>query len=121
MLRLNDREEEIMNIIWKLKKAFPKEVMELIQPPPPPYNTALSIIRKLEKDGFVKHHKIGKSHQYYPAISKRAYQRSILKHLLQDYFGGSPEKLLSFFIKEENLSDEELNEILARHKKNKDQ
>ncbi|MEO1517860.1 MAG: BlaI/MecI/CopY family transcriptional regulator [Bacteroidota bacterium] len=121
MIRLNRKEEEIMNIFWKLKKAFPKEIMEKVEPPPPPYNTVLSMIRKLEKDGFIDYHKIGKSHQYYPTISKRTYQKSILTHLLKDYFGGSPEKLLSFFIKEENLSEEEVNEILTKHKKNNKQ
>lgn len=121
MIRLNTKEEEIMNIFWKLKKAFPKEIMIKIAPPVPPYNTVLSMIRKLEKDGFIAHLKIGKSHQYYPTISKRTYQKSILGHLLKGYFGGSPEKLLSFFIKEENLSEEELNEILKKHKKNKNQ
>ena len=120
MIRLNRKEEEMMNIFWKLKKAFPKEVIEIIKPPAPPFNTVLSMIRKLEKDGFIGHRKIGKSHQYYPTISKRAYQKSILGHLLKDYFGGSPEKLLSFFIKEENVSEEELNEILSKHKKHKD-
>ncbi len=118
MIRLNKKEEEIMNIFWKLKKAFPKEIIEKIEPPAPPYNTVLSMIRKLEKDGFIAHYKIGKSHQYYPVITKRAYQKSILKHLLQGYFGGSPEKMLSFFIKEEKLSEEDLNEIVAKHKKN---
>lgn len=117
MIRLNKREEEIMNIFWKLKKAFPKEVIAQIKPPIPPYNTALSIIRKLEKDGFVGHEKKGKSHQYFPLMSKGAYQKSILAHLVKDYFGGSPEKLLSFFIKEEKLSDDQIDEILSQYKK----
>ncbi len=119
MLRLNDREEEIMNIIWRLKKAFPKEILEEIEPPVPPYNTVLSVVRKLEKNGYLSFDKIGKSHRYFAKISKRAYQKSIFGHLLQDYFGGSPEKLLSFFIKEEKISDEELQEIIAKHKKHK--
>ena len=119
MIRLNKKEEEIMNIFWKLKKAFPKEIIELIEPPVPPYNTILSMIRKLEKDGFIDHKKIGKSHHYYPTISKRAYQKSILGHLLESYFGGSPEKLLSFFIREEKISDQDLQEIIDKHKKYK--
>lgn len=117
MIRLNDKEEEIMNIFWKLKKAFPKEVIELLKPPVPPYNTVLSMIRKLEKNGFVDHDKIGKSHRYFPKISKRAYQKSIFGHLLGNYFGGSPEKLLSFFIKEEKMTDEEVREILKKYDK----
>lgn len=119
MIRLNRKEEDIMNIFWKLKKAFPKEIMGKISPPTPPYNTVLSMIRKLEKDGFISHIKIGKTHQYSPTISKRAYQKSIFKHLLHDYFGGSPDKLMSFFIKEENLSEKELNEIVDKFRKEK--
>lgn len=117
MIRLNKREEEIMNILWKLNRAFPKEVIDKISPPIPPYNTVLSMIRKLESNGFIRHEKIGKSHQYYPKITKKKYQKSILKHLLTDYFGGSPTKLVSFFLKEENLSQEELNDILKRFDK----
>lgn len=119
MIRLNKKEEDIMNIFWKLKKAFPKEIMESITPPIPPYNTVLSMIRKLEKDGFISHVKVGKTHQYYPTITKRTYQKSIFKHLLQGYFGGSPEKMLSFFIKEENLSEDELNDIVDQFRKKK--
>ena len=119
MIRLNKKEEDLMNIFWKLKKAFPKEVMNSIEPPVPPYNTVLSMIRKLENDGFITHVKIGKTHQYAPTITKRSYQKSIFKHLLTDYFGGSPEKLLSFFIKEENLSEEELNEIVDQFRTKK--
>ncbi|MGK0390377.1 MAG: BlaI family penicillinase repressor [Maribacter sp.] len=59
---MNDKEEEIMNILWKLKKAFAKEILAKISLPVPPYNTALSMIRKLEKNGFVDHYTIGKSH-----------------------------------------------------------
>ncbi len=119
MIRLNKKEEDIMNIFWKLKKAFPKEIMESITPPIPPYNTVLSMIRKLEKDGFISHVKVGKTHQYSPTITKRTYQKSIFKHLLTGYFGGSPEKMLSFFIKEENLSEEELNDIVKQFRKKK--
>mgnify|MGYP005670672129 CR=1 FL=1 len=79
------------------------------------------MIRKLEKDGFIAHHKIGKSHQYYPTITKRTYQKSILTHLVQDYFSGSPEKLLSFFIKEEKLKASELEEVLDLIQKSKKQ
>ena len=106
-----------MKILWKLSRAFPKEIIDKLTPPIPPYNTILSTIRKLENDGFVRHEKVGKSHQYFPKISKKAYQKSIFKHLLSDYFGGSPEKLVSFFLKDENLSKEEIEEILKKYSK----
>lgn len=121
MIRMNDKEEEVMNILWTLKKAFAKEILAKISPPVPPYNTVLSMIRKLEKDGFVDHITIGKSHQYFPKITKLAYQKSIMKHLMKGYFSSSPEKLLSFFMKEENLTEEDVQKILEKHKKNKKQ
>jgi predicted transcriptional regulator len=116
MIRLNKREEEIMNVFWKLKKAFPKELIIHLKKPIPPYNTILSMVRKLEKDEFLGHNKIGKSHQYFPLISKKTYQKSMLHHLFKDYFGGSPEKFLSFFMKEEKLSEEEIKDILNNYK-----
>ena len=119
MIRLNDKEEEVMNIFWSLKKAFPKEIMANLKPPAPPYNTVLSLIRKLEKDGFIGFQKIGKTHQYFPTITKRTYQKSMMGHLLKDYFGGSPEKFLSFFIKEEKISQAELDDIISNFSKKK--
>ena len=119
MIRLNKKEEEVMNIFWKLNKAFPKEIMVNLKPPAPPYNTVLSLIRKLEKDGFINFEKIGKTHQYFPTITKREYQKSIFSHLLSDYFGGSHEKLMSFFIKEEQLNQEDLEEFLTKYTKEK--
>jgi BlaI family penicillinase repressor len=119
MIRLTPREEELMHILWKLEKAFVKEIMVHLKPPVPPYNTVLSMVRKLEKMGYVAFKVFGKTHQYYPIISKRAYQRSVLKHLVSNFFSGSPEQLLSFFIKEENLSEEEIKAIIdeAQNKK----
>lgn len=119
MIRLNKKEEEVMNILWTLKKAFTKEIIAQFDPPAPPYNTILSMIRKLEKDGLIDHFTIGKSHQYYPKVTRLAYQKSILKHLMKDYFGSSPEKLLSFFMKEENLSQDEVKAIFDKYQTKK--
>jgi len=119
MIRLNKKEEEVMNIFWRLKKAFPKEIMANLNSPIPPYNTILSLIRKLEKGNFVGFQKIGKTHQYFPLITKKEYQKSIFKHLLSDYFGGSHEKLLSFFIKEEKMDQEDLKSFLSKYSKDK--
>lgn len=112
MEKLNDKEEGIMKIIWNLGKAFMKEVVEEIPDPKPPYNTLLSTVRKLEKLGFLSYKTFGKSNQYFPIISKEQYQKSILTNLKNDYFGGSKKSLLSYFIKEEQLTKEELENIL---------
>lgn len=111
-MRLTTKEEEIMNIMWKLGKAFPKEIMAYIKKPLPPYNTVLSLIRKLEKDGWLGYQKFGKSHQYYPKVLKKEYSKSLFKKLYQDYMGGSREMLLSYFMKEENVDIKELEQLV---------
>lgn len=119
MEKLNDKEEGIMQIIWNLGKAFMKEIIDDIPDPKPPYNTLLSTVRKLEKLGFVSYKTFGKSNQYFPIISKEQYQKSILQNLKNDYFGGSRKSLLSYFIKEEQLTKEELDSILKDLKQSK--
>lgn len=120
MRNLIDREETIMQIMWKLGKAFMKEIIEEIPEPKPPYNTILSTIRKLERDGFIDHRTFGKSNQYYPLVAKEQLQKTLFSHLKNQYFSGSKSSLLSFFMKEEKLSEEEVKEILSQIKK-KDQ
>lgn len=117
MRKLIEKEELIMQILWSLDKAFMKEIIELIPDPKPPYNTLLSTIRKLEKDGFVGYKTFGKSNQYYPKVKKEQHQKSLLSHLKNEYFGGSKSSLLSYFMKEEKLSEKEVKEILSQFKK----
>lgn len=118
-MKLNNKEEEIMQIIWKLGKAFPKEILAYLKPPASPYNTVLSIIRKLEKEGWISFKKFGKSHQYYPLINKKDYSRSLFNKLYKDYLGGSKEMLLSYFMKEEDLNPEELEDLIKTIKESK--
>jgi len=119
MRKLIDKEEHIMQILWKLGKAFMKEITEEIPKPKPPYNTLLSTIRKLEKDGFIGYKTFGKSNQYYPLIKKEQHQKSLLSHLKNEYFGGSKSSLLSYFMKAEKLTEQEVKEILSQLKKGK--
>lgn len=119
MRKLIDKEEVIMQILWRLEKAFMKEITQEIPKPKPPYNTLLSTIRKLEKDGFIGFKTFGKSNQYYPLVKKEQHQSSILSHLKNEYFGGSKSGLLSYFMKEEKLTEKEVKEILSQFKKKK--
>ena len=89
-------EDEIMAILWEIKKGFPKEILSRMTKELP-YNTILSTIRKLEKEGYLGFVKFGKSHQYYPKLKKKEYSKSIFKKLFHSYLGGSKEQLLSFF------------------------
>lgn len=97
MIRLSDIEEQIMDALWDLKKAFPKEIITKIPEPIPPYNTVLSSVRKLEKLGYIGYEKYGKSHQYYPILKKSEYTRSMFKALYEGLMGGSALTLASYF------------------------
>ncbi|MBT8231825.1 MAG: BlaI/MecI/CopY family transcriptional regulator [Saprospiraceae bacterium] len=115
MRKLTATEEEIMQILWKIGKGFPKEVLALFKQPMP-YNTFLSTIRKLETDGFLAFNKFGRSHQYYPLVNKRTYSQSLFKNLFSNFFGGSKEQLLSFFMEEEKVDPKEIEDILKKFK-----
>jgi len=118
MIKLNKVEEEIMSILWKIEKGFPKEILEYFKQPMP-YNTFLSTIRKLEKEKFVDFIKIGRSHQYFPLITKKAYRKMIYNNMMSSFFGNSKEQLLSFFMEEEKVDHKEIQEILKKFKKAK--
>lgn len=112
MEALTKTEEKVMQILWDIKKGFVKDVIERLPDPAPPYNTISSLIRLLEKKGFVDHNAYGKTHEYFPLISKAAYRRFTFKQYIANYFEGSPDKVVSFMVKEENLSPEEIRKML---------
>lgn len=117
MKKLTHKEEEVMQILWRLEKAFVKEIIEEMPEPKPPYNTISSIVRKLEGQGLIGHKAFGKTHRYFPVLKKESYKKSSFRQMMNNYFGGSTEQLMSFFVKEENVNIEELNEILEKIKK----
>lgn len=119
MRKLSQTEEEILNILWDLGKGYPKEILSQFKREMP-YNTFLSTIRKLEKEGFIDFEKFGRSHRYFPLITKKDYSRSIFKNLLSNFFEGSKEKMLSFFVEEEKISAEELQEYIDKFKTKND-
>ncbi len=113
MEKLTNKEEEIMHIIWKLEKAFVKDVMAEITDDQPHYNTLSTIIRNLEEKGYVSYQAYGKTHQYFPIVSKEAYKKRFMSTAIENYFNNSYKNVVSFFAKEEKISAEELREILA--------
>lgn len=117
MKELTKAEEEVMQKLWQLKKAFVKEILEEFSEPKPAYNTISTIVRILEKKGFVDFKAFGKSHQYYPIVSKEEYKTKISKNLIANYFEGSIEKMVSFFAQKEEIDVKELDEILKSLKK----
>ncbi len=112
MKDLTKAEEQIMQVIWDLDKAFVKEILETLPNPKPAYNTVSTIVRILEEKGFVDHESFGKSHRYFAIISKADYRNFATSKLLKGYFGGKFENLLSHFANEKNLSLKQLQDIL---------
>ncbi|MDY0905983.1 BlaI/MecI/CopY family transcriptional regulator [Pedobacter sp. CFBP9032] len=109
---LTKAEEQIMQVLWQLEKAFVKDVIDELPIPKPAYNTVSTIIRILETKGFIGHEAFGKAHKYYPLISREEYKRHATEKLLGNYFENSVESMFSFFVKEEKLDLSDVDEIL---------
>ncbi|WP_421827761.1 BlaI/MecI/CopY family transcriptional regulator [Larkinella sp.] len=117
---LTNAEEEIMKVLWKLEKGFVKDVLAELPEPKPAYNTVSTIIRILEKKGLVGYRAYGKTHEYYPLITEEEYKRFEMEQLMSGYFDNSLKKLVSFFVKDRNLSLKEANEIIDLLNRQKD-
>lgn len=113
---LTKAEDLVMQILWKLEKAFVKDIVEAMPEPKPAYNTVSTIVRILETKGFVDHTAYGKTHEYYPLITKEKYTRFYLNNLLKGYFDGSFQNLVSFFARENKLSPADVQKLLAEVK-----
>jgi len=117
---LTRAEEQIMQVLWQLEKAYVKDVIDVLPEPKPAYNTVSTIIRILETKGFVGHTAFGKSHQYHPVVSKDQYQDFASDKLLSGYFDNSVNRMLSFFVKKEKIDLKEADEIMKLIEKLKD-
>ena len=118
MKQLTKAEEEIMQILWDLRSAFVKDIIARIPEPKPAYNTVSTIVRILQEKLFVGHETHGKSHKYYPLITKASYTKSFMNGFVNRYFSGSYQQMVSFFTQEENLSLNELEQLISELKKN---
>jgi len=108
MKELTRAEEEIMQILWEIEKGFVRDVIERLPDPKPAYTTVSTIIRILEKKGFVGHKAFGKTHQYFPLVEKKAYTRQLFRGMLSNYFGNSVQQMVSFFSRDKDLSVSDL-------------
>jgi len=108
---LTRAEEEVMQILWKISQGFVNDILGHFPDPRPAYNTVSTIIRILEKKGFVDHHAFGKTHQYYPLVSKNDYTRQYMGTFMKGYFDNSYRKMVSFFTGDETISMKEMEEI----------
>lgn len=117
--KLTKAEEEIMQIIWAKGRVLVSDILDELGDPRPPHSTISSIVRILEKKGFVDHKAYGRTHEYFPLIPKEEYGKVSAKDLITEYFGGSANSLVSFLVKENDLSLKELTELMESLKKNK--
>jgi len=111
MRELTRAEEEVMQVLWKIEKGFVKDILEHFDEPKPAYNTVSTIVRILQDKGFVSHKAYGRTHEYYPNISKDDYSKSHLNTFVDDYFSSSFGNMVSFFAREKELSVKEMEEI----------
>jgi BlaI family transcriptional regulator, penicillinase repressor len=119
MKTLTKAEEQIMQVLWKLDKAFLRDILEAMQPPKPHQNTVATLLKILVEKEFVGINVLGRSHQYYPLITKDSYSKSSIRNLVKGYFGGSFFNAVSFMVKENNLSLQDLEALLQQIKKDK--
>jgi predicted transcriptional regulator len=117
MKELTKAEEQIMHILWRLEKAFVNDIIAELPEPKPAYNTVSTIVRILEKKGFVGHKAYGNTHEYYPVIEKEKYTKYFFKGFLNDYFANSFSGLVSFFSRHEEIDLNEMEEIMKELKR----
>jgi predicted transcriptional regulator len=117
--QLTKAEEDVMNHIWDLERCLVRDILDRMGDPEVPHSTVSSVVRILEKKGFVDHKAYGKTHEYFPIVSRDEYAGSGVRSLMQRYFGGSPKKLVSFLMQKEKLSEKELSDLLKSLSDNK--
>jgi BlaI family penicillinase repressor len=111
MKRLTKAEEQVMHHLWKLEKAFLKDIIESYQDPKPAYTTVSTVIRVLVKKKYIGFNTYGKTHEYYPLKSQEDYSSTFFKGFLSRFFNDSSAKFTSFFAKDKELSLDELEEM----------
>ncbi len=120
MKELTKAEEQVIQVMWDQGKTTVKDIIDELPDPKPAYNTVSTIVRILEKKGFVDHEPLGKGYVYFTLISKKEYTKKFLRKFLSNYFDGSFKELVSFFVRENkmDLSDvEEMMEEIKRERK----
>jgi BlaI family transcriptional regulator, penicillinase repressor len=109
---LTRAEEEIMQVLWRLEKAFVKDIVAQLPEPKPAYNTVSTIVRILQEKGFVGHTAYGKTHEYHPLVPKEDYSKFLMKGMVNSYFGGSLQRMVSFFVKHNDVTLTEFESLM---------
>jgi predicted transcriptional regulator len=119
MKRLSPKEEALMTVVWRLQKAFAKDIREALPNPKPHINTVATMLRRLSDKGFLRYEDFGTTYRYAPAVSQQEYQKKVIKPLLKGLFGNSIKNAVAFFAQEEEISPDELREIIKMIEKKK--
>jgi predicted transcriptional regulator len=114
MKHLTNREEELMNIFWQKGSLYVKEVIDELPDPKPHYNTISTIVRGLEEKGFLGHEQFGNTHRYHAIISQDEFSRNTIKKIVGKYFNKSYSSVVSMFVEEENITTEEIKELIRQ-------
>ncbi len=117
MKKLTTAEEEVMQYIWTLDRCTVANIIETMKAPKPPHSSISSIVRILEKKGFVGHKAYGRTYEYFPVIAKDSYSKRNVSSLIKEYFDGSPKQLVSFLVAQEETSLDELQLLIKELKK----
>ncbi len=112
MKDLTKAEEQAMHILWNLERGFVKDIIEQFPEPKPAYSTVSTIVRILEKKEFVGYKAFGKTHQYFPLVSKEAYTKHTANRLVDNYFDGSFKNLVSFFVRDNEMTVKEMDQLM---------
>lgn len=119
MKHLTNREEEIMEIFWQKGSVYVKEIIDELADPKPHYNTISTIVRGLEEKGFVGHEQFGNTYRYAAIITREEFSRSTLRNMVGKYFNKSYASVVSMFVEEEEISLEEVKELIRQAKSSK--
>jgi BlaI family penicillinase repressor len=111
---LTKAEDQVMQILWQLERGVVKDIIEKMPNPKPAYNTVSTIVRILEAKGFVGHKAYGKTHEYFPLVTKDKYSKFYFNNMLKGYFGGSFNNLVSFFANENQLKTEDIDALMKQ-------
>lgn len=117
MKQLTRAEEQVMQVLWRLENAFLRDIVEAMPNPRPHQNTIATLLKILVEKEFVRITVIGRQHQYAALISKEEYSKKTMKQIVKGYFEGSFSNVVSFMVKENNISVEELEALLTQIKK----
>lgn len=112
-MQLSKSEEELMNHLWKLEKAFMKDLLEAYPKPKPATTTVATLLKRMTDKGFIAYNLFGNTREYYPLVKKKAYFSKHVNGLIKDFFNDSASQFASFFTQETNLTKTELEDLKA--------